>query len=188
MRYEHYKRVVKWERRRRYPERKHERERPGLKKVSRMWSRKEKKYEVEERRAAWSGRKKRTGLEPKRVYTKKSVAQRRLKKGDPVGCMVKVGGKGGYERRERRRGRGMPEMRPFEGVVGEGKGGRDTEGQRTRNVEEPGVMPGRKPHYEAYYRRRQGAEKKKGRYRTIETTAKKQEVAKELLRGRRVPC
>ena len=30
----------------------------------------------------------------------------------------------------------MPEMRPFEGVVGEGKGGRDTEGQRTRNVEE----------------------------------------------------
>ena len=105
MRYEHYKRVVKWERRRRYPERKHERERPGLKKVSRMWSRKEKKYEVEERRAAWSGRKKRTGLEPKRVYTKKSVAQRRLKKGDPVGCMVKVGGKGGYERRERRRGR-----------------------------------------------------------------------------------
>ena len=101
---------------------------------------------------------------------------------------TKVGGKGGYERRERRRGRGMPEMRPFEGVVGEGKGGRDTEGQRTRNVEEPGVMPGRKPHYEAYYRRRQGGEKKKGRYRTIETTAKKQEVAKELLRGRRVPC
>ena len=33
MRYEHYKRVVKWERRRRYPERKHERERPGVKKI-----------------------------------------------------------------------------------------------------------------------------------------------------------
>jgi ribosomal protein L5 len=190
MRYEHYRRVVKRDRRQRYPERKHEVERPGVEKVTRMWGRKGVGYEPKYMVAAWSGLKIRTGQEPKRVYTKKSVAQRRLKEGDPVGCIVKVCGKEAYDRREERSVRVRPEVRPFGGLKKQGKVV-DKEGKRTFHREQPGVIPTRTPYYEAYYGLRQGGKKgdsseKGGRYRSVNTTAKTEKVGRSLREGRRV--
>lgn len=192
MRYEHYERVVRNDRRRRFPEREHEVERPGLEKVTRMWGRKGHGYDLEMVAGACSGRRIRTGKMPKRVYTKSSVAERRLKKGDPVGCMVSVSGKEAYGLREQRRVIGRAEMRPFEGVGVQGKGAVDSRGKVTFHLTQPGVRKARRPHYEEYYKLvndKSGIGQKKGvgRYRSRETGAKTKEVGRARREGRRIP-
>jgi ribosomal protein L5 len=188
MRKEHYERVVRWDRRRRFPERKHGEERPEVKKVTRMWGRKGQGYKVGRVTAACSGRRRRTGRRPERVYTKKSVAERRLEKGDPIGCMVKVSGKEAYVRREKRRVRERGEMRR-QGM--EGKLGVDKEGNITRDVGNPGGLLGRK----RYREERGGLMEvggKYGRYRSremggVKSGKKTREVGKARREGRRVP-
>ena len=182
MRKEHYRRVVQTERRRRYPERKHKSQRPKVTQVSRMWSTLGRGYRGEDRAGAWSGLAMRTGATPQWVHSKASVAKRRLMKGDRLGCRVTLAGEAAYERLEERRRRGLPERRPFEGISGDQV---DDRGQLTRARGEPNVMPGRKEHYEAFYRLSQ--DPKKGRYRTVGTNTADKERGKALLRGRRFP-
>lgn len=190
MRYEHYERVVRWDRRARFPERAHEVERPGVDQVTRIWGRKGHGYELDMVAGACSGRRMRTGRMPKRVYTKRSVAERRLKKGDPVGCMVKVSGKEVYGRREQRRVMGRAEMRPFEGLGVQGKGTVDSRGKVTFHLTQPGVRNARRPHYEEYYKlvnEKGGNRKSCGRYRSRETGAKTLPVGRARMEGRRIP-
>lgn len=181
MRYNHYKRVVQWDLRNRFPERKSGTHVPKIEKVSRMWSLIGVGFQPGQIPAAAAGLRLITGQQAKRVYTKKSVAQRRLKEGDPIGCRVKVTGKAGYERREQWRVRIFPEMRPFGGFPVRRKEGRerkkeksysrskstsrdgkegktrrvegvmDEQGQRTFHMEQPGVIPGRTPYYEGFF-------------------------------------
>lgn len=188
MRYEHYERVVRWDRRARFPERGHEVERPGLEKVTRIWGRKGHGFELEMVAGACSGRRMRTGRVPEVVYTKSSVAGRRLKKGDPVGCMVKESGKEAYGRREKRRVIGRAEIRPFEGLGEQGKGTVDKRGKVSFHVSQPGVRRQRRPHYEDYYKLvNEKGGKSCGRYRSRETGAKTKEVGRARREGRRRP-
>lgn len=211
MRYEHYKRVVRQDRRNRFPERGKGVERPGVEKVTRIWGRKEKGYEVGRVGGVCSGRRIRTGEIPKRVYTKKAVAERRLQKGEVVGCIVTVSEKGAYERREKRRVRGRPMRSTFQGKGrGEqGNGTVDTRGKVTFNFEQPGQRPSRSPHYEEYYKvtsstskqvrggkgsggrsGEQGGKSKgsgSGRYRSRQTGAKSRPVGRARREGRRRP-
>lgn len=176
------------DRRNRFPERKHEVERPGLEKVTRIWGRKGHGYELEIVAGACSGRRIRTGKRPKVVYTQRSVAERRLKKGDPVGCMVAVSGKEAYGRREQRRVTGRAEMRPFEGLGVQGKGSVDKLGKVTFHLSQPGVRRGRRPHYEEYYKLvNEKGGKSSGRYRSRETGAKSLAVGRARMEGRRRP-
>ena len=115
MRYEHYKRVVQWELIQRFPERTNRNQVPQVEKVTRMWSLIGVGFQPKRIPAAWTALELITGQEPRRVYTKKSVAQRRLKEGDPIGCRVTVTGKAAYDRREQWRRRIFPEVRPFSG-------------------------------------------------------------------------
>jgi ribosomal protein L5 len=186
MRYEHYKRVVQWDRKDMYPERKHEVDRPRLDQVTRVWGRKGRGFDPSYVRSAWSALHMITGQEPRRLYTKKSVAHRRLKEGDPVGCQVIVSGKPGYERREQRIARVRPEIRPFTGFGRKGNG-MDDKGQRTFHLEQPGVRPARTPYYEEYYPFIRGKGAGTARYLSLHTTARTKEIGEALLRGRRVP-
>ena len=182
MRKEHYRRVVQNERRRRYPHRQHKSQRPKVTHVSRMWSTLGRGYRGEDRAAAWAGLAMRTGATPQWVHSKSSVAKRRLMKGDRLGCRATVSGDAAYERLEERRVRGLAERRPFEGIERDQV---DAAGQLTFSRGEPNVMPGRKTHYEAFYRVSQDA--KKGRYRTVGTNSDRRDVGRQLLRGRRFP-
>jgi ribosomal protein L5 len=190
MRKEHYERVVCWDRRNRFPERKHSVHRPGLEKVTRMWGRKEHGYQLEMVAAASSARTMRTGKRPSVVYTQRSVAERRLKKGDPVGCIVQVNGKEAYGRRENRRVYGRAEMRPFEGLGIQGKGAVDSRGKVTFHLSQPGVIRGRRIHYEEYYglvNTLGKGGKNSGRYRSRGTGAKTLPVGRARIEGRRMP-
>lgn len=187
MRYEHYNRVVKGDRRARYPERGHEV--PGLEGRTRMWVMKGNGYELNGVAAACSGRRRRTGKVPERVVTKKSVASRRLKEGDAVGAKVGRRGKEAYGRREERRVLGRVEIRPFNGLGNQGNGVVDKNGKVTFHREQPGVRRRRMPHYEEYYKYVNAAKggKRTGRYRSVETGAKTREVGRSRLEGRRRP-
>ena len=201
MRDNHYKRVVQWDLRNRFPERKSGREVPKIEKVTRMWSLIGVGFQPNQIPAAATGLRLMTGQKAKRVYTKKSVAQRRLKEGDPIGCRVKVTGKAGYERREQWMVRIFPELRPFRGfpVRAPGASGgdkgrkvegvRDEQGQRTFHMEQPGVIPGRTPYYEGFFQLVTGSSGNKvgGRYRSVHTTAKTREQGVALREGRRFP-
>lgn len=197
MRYEHYKRVVQWDRREKFPNRKSAQEVPKVKKVTRMWTLIGLGFQPKWIPAAWTALDLMTGQKPKRVYTKKSVAQRRLKEGDPIGCQVTVTGKEAYDRREQWTRRVFPEVRPFNGfrrqMDEKGKevktGIVDKGGQRTFHMEQPGVIPARTPYYEAYFQLVVGSSGNHagGRYRSVETSAKKPEEAVALMQGRRFP-
>jgi len=141
-----------------------------------------------------------TGQKPVILNTKKSVAQRRLKEGDPVGCMVTVTGKSAYDRREQWSVMVFPEVRPFNGFqvrqggVGERKartttGVVDTRGQFTFHMEQPGVIPARTSYYESYFQLVVGSSGNQvgGRYRSVHTTAKTKEEGVALMEGRRFP-
>lgn len=197
MRYDHYNRVVKWDRREKFPSRKSAQEVPKVKKVTRMWTLIGLGFQPKWIPAAWTALDLMTGQKPNRVYTKKSVAQRRLKEGDPIGCQVTVTGKPAYDRREQWTTRVFPEVRPFSGFRRQfddkGKevksGIVDKEGQRTFHMEQPGVIPARTPYYEAYFQLVVGSSGNHagGRYRSVETSAKKPEEAVALMQGRRFP-
>lgn len=186
MRQEHYKRVVAWDRRMKFPYRKSAQEVPSVKKVTRMWTLIGLGFQPKWIPAAWTALDLMTGQKPKRVYTKKSVAQRRLKEGDPIGCQVTVTGKEAYDRREQWTRRVFPEVRPFNGLK---SGIVDKGGQRTFHMEQPGVIPARTPYYEAYFQLVVGSSGNHvgGRYRSVETSAKKPEEAVALMQGRRFP-
>jgi ribosomal protein L5 len=208
MRYDHYKRVVQWDRLHRFPHRKTQVTLPKVEKVTRMWSLIGLGFQPSRVPAAWTGLELMTGQKPVRVYTKKSVAQRRLKEGDPIGCRVSVTGKPAYERREQWLVRVFPEIRPFSGfpvrrkprtpetreaLTGKApslaKGVVDQRGQLTFHMEQPGVIPARTPYYEAYFQLVAGSSGAHagGRYRSIQTTAKTQEEGRALMEGRRFP-
>lgn len=197
MRYDHYQRVVQWDRRDKFPHRKSGNEIPKVKKVTRMWSLIGLGFQPKWIPAAWTALDLMTGQKPQRVYTKKSVAQRRLKEGDPIGCKVTVTGKSAYDRREQWTRRVFPEVRPFNGFPrhfdDKGKelktGIVDNGGQRTFHMEQPGVIPARTSYYEAYFQLVMGSSGSHagGRYRSVETTAKTPEEAMALMQGRRFP-
>jgi hypothetical protein len=151
---------------------------------------------VKKRPAAWTALERMTGQAPTRRATQKSVAQRRLKEGDPVGCRVTVTGKPGYDRREQWLTRVFPEVRPFGGfpvIAARDErtttGVVDRRGQVTFHMEQPGVIPARTPYYEAYFQLVAGSSGAKvgGRYRTVETTATRKETGVALREGRRFP-
>ena len=216
MRYEHYKRVVQWELIQRFPERTNRNQLPNVEKVTRMWSLIGVGFQPKRIPAAWTALELITGQEPRRVYTKKSVAQRRLKEGDPIGCRVTVTGKAAYDRREQWRRRIFPEVRPFSGFgvrtkpsslrprsprrtsspgeTRERKGRAtegvvDEQGNLTFHMEQPGVIPARGPYYEAYFQLVVGSSGNQvgGRYRSVETTGKTKEEGRALMEGRRFP-
>lgn len=197
MRQNHYKRVVKWDRIQRFPERSNKNELPEVEKVSRIWSLIGLGFQPKYIPAAWTALDLITGQKPERVYTKKSVAQRRLKEGDPIGCRVTVTGKEGYDRREQWIVRIIPEIRPFTGyqILPKERNKRNTSGvvdergQFTFHMEQPGVIPARAPYYEAYFQLVVGSSGNHvgGRYRSIQTTAKKKEVGRALIEGRGFP-
>lgn len=186
MRYEHYERVVRWDRRNRFPERGSVESRPGLEKRTRIWGRKEHGYGLEEVRLASSGRGMRTGKRPSLVYTRTSVAARRLKKGDAVGCMVKRTGKDAYGMLEERRVMGRPEMLEAGGGLGsQGKGTVDSSGKMTFHRSNPGVLNGLRMHYEEYYAL--VSKPSCGRYLSLDTGAKSKAVGRARREGRRRP-
>lgn len=199
MRYEHYKRVVQWDLRQRFPKRKNGNEVPKVKKVTRVWSLIGLGFQAQYVPAAWTALERMTGQKPVILTTKKSVAQRRLKEGDPVGCMVTVTGKEAYDRREQWSVRVFPEVRPFNGFqVREGgsesrargtKGVVDKRGQLTFHMEQPGVIPARASYYESYFQLVVGSSGNQvgGRYRSVKTTAKTKEEGVALMEGRRFP-
>lgn len=182
MRKEHYERVVRWDRRARFPEREHKDGVPGLKKITRRWGRKNQGFEVGRVGAASSARRILTGQRPKVRHTKTSVASRRLVKGDPVGCSVEVTGKQAYRRREQRRMVGLPEIRPFEGIGN--TGAVDEQGNVCFQVSQPGVRGVRRSHYEEYEKLVQGTS---GRWVIVETEAQTRTIGRARREGRRVP-
>jgi ribosomal protein L5 len=201
MRYDHYKRVVQWDLIQRFPHLAHRTEVPKVEKVTRMWSLIGLGFHPKYVPAAWTALDLMTGQKPERVYTKKSVAQRRLKEGDPIGCRVTTTGKEAYERREQWMVRIFPEMRPFAGFQmrpkeGSGQGESrqtsgvvDERGQFTFHMEQPGVIPARAPYYEAYFQLVVGSSGTHvgGRYRSVHTTGKTKEEGIALMEGRRFP-
>jgi ribosomal protein L5 len=200
MRYDHYRRVVQWDLRQRFPNRKNGNHVPKVKKVTRVWSLIGLGFQPQYVPAAWTALDRMTGQKPVILNTKKSVAQRRLKEGDPVGCMVTVTGKSAYDRREQWSVMVFPEVRPFNGFqvrqggVGERKartttGVVDTRGQFTFHMEQPGVIPARTSYYESYFQLVVGSSGNQvgGRYRSVHTTAKTKEEGVALMEGRRFP-
>lgn len=208
MRYDHYKRVVQWDRRHRFPNRKSLNHVPKVKKVTRVWSLIGVGFQPQYVPAAWTALERMTGQKPVILNTKKSVAQRRLKEGDPVGCMVTVTGKSAYDRREHWSVRVFPEVRPFSGFeVRKGSGAKseeenregrkertttgivDERGQFTFHMEQPGVIPARASYYESYFQLVAGSSGNQvgGRYLSVHTTAKSNEEGVGLMQGRRFP-
>ncbi len=196
MRYDHYQRVVKWDLLQRFPELQHGNHVPKVKKVTRMWSLIGLGFQPQSVPAAWTALDLMTGQKPVIVYTKKSVAQRRLKEGDPIGCQVTRTGKHAYSRREQWLVRVFPEMRPFSGFqVKQGENSRkttgivDERGQLTFHMEQPGVIPARASYYESYFQLVVGSSGNHvgGRYRSVHTTAQNKEQGIALMEGRRFP-
>lgn len=186
MRYEHYERVVRWDRRNRFPERGSVESRPGLEKRTRMWGRKEHGYGLEEVMLASSAMGMRTGKRPSLVHTRMSVAERRLKKGDAVGCMVKRTGKEAYGMLEERRVMGRPEMLEAGGGLSkQGKGTVDSSGKMSFHRSNPGVLSSLRMHYEEYYPL--VSKPSCGRYRSVDTGAKSRPVGRARREGRRRP-
>jgi hypothetical protein len=201
MRYDHYRRVVQWDLRQRFPNRKSGSHVPKVEKVTRVWSLIGLGFQPQYVPAAWTALERMTGQKPVILNTKKSVAQRRLKEGDPVGCMVTVTGKSAYDRREQWSVRVFPEVRPFSGFqVRQGGSGErvkartttgivDDRGQFTFHMEQPGVIPARASYYESYFQLVVGSSGSQvgGRYRSVHTTAKTKEEGVALMEGRRFP-
>jgi large subunit ribosomal protein L5 len=199
MRYDHYQRVVQWDLRHRFPHRKNVNHLPRVEKVTRVWSLIGLGFQPQYIPAAWTALDLMTGQKPVILNTKKSVAQRRLKEGDPIGCIVSRTGKNAYDRREQWFVRVFPEVRPFSGFQVRPKAntrqGRrttgvvDERGQLTFHMEQPGVIPARAPYYEAYFQLVVGSSGSQvgGRYRSVQTTAQTKEEGVALMEGRRFP-
>ena len=153
MRKEHRTRVVQKDGRVQRPRRGHAQGRVRLDKVTRAWSRKDVQFETSALPRVWMGIYRRAGARPRVTRTTTSVAQRRLKEGEPAGCAVDRGRDAGRAWREARIRVGRAQSRSFRGREGRAV---DERGQRTIRWAQPGVRPARLPYYDGLYRLFQG--------------------------------
>ena len=111
-----------------------------------------------------------TGQKPVITKAKKSIAQFKLRKGVPIGCMVTLRQERMYEFFNRFVNAALPRVRDFKGVSGKSFDGR---GNYAIGVREQLIFP--EIHYDKI-------DKIKGMNVVIATTAKTDEEGKELLR------
>jgi len=111
-----------------------------------------------------------TGQKPVITKAKKSIAQFKLRKGVPIGCMVTLRQERMYEFFNRLVNAALPRVRDFKGVSGKSFDGR---GNYAIGVREQLIFP--EIHYDKI-------DKIKGMNIVIATTAKTDEEGKELLR------
>ena len=115
------------------------------------------------------------GQRPVITRAKKSIASFKLREGALIGCMVTLRGNKMYEFFDRLVNIALPRVRDFRGVSPKAFDGR---GNYTLGLREHTIFP------EIDYSK---VEKTKGMNVTIVTTAKKDEVAQELLRSLGMP-
>ena len=111
-----------------------------------------------------------TGQKPVITKAKKSIAQFKLRKGLPIGCMVTLRKEKMYEFFNRLVNAALPRVRDFKGVSGKSFDGR---GNYALGIREQLIFP--EIHYDKI-------DKIKGMNIVIGTTAKTDEEGKELLR------
>ena len=111
-----------------------------------------------------------TGQKPVITKAKKSIAQFKLRKGVPIGCMVTLRQERMYEFFNRLVNAALPRVRDFKGVAGKSFDGR---GNYALGIREQLIFP--EIHYDKI-------DKIKGMNIVIVTTAKTDEEGKELLR------
>jgi large subunit ribosomal protein L5 len=111
-----------------------------------------------------------TGQKPVITKAKKSIAQFKLRKGMPIGCMVTLRKERMYEFFNRLVNTALPRVRDFKGISGKSFDGR---GNYALGIREQLVFP--EIHYDKI-------DKIKGMNIVIGTTAKTDEEGKELLR------
>jgi len=111
-----------------------------------------------------------TGQKPVITKARKSIAQFKLRKGVPIGCMVTLRQERMYEFFNRFVNAALPRVRDFKGVSGKSFDGR---GNYAIGVREQLIFP--EIHYDKI-------DKVKGMNIVIATTAKTDEEGKELLR------
>jgi ribosomal protein L5 len=186
MRREQRRRVGRRDQVEQYPGQKHETGRVTRKKVTLSWSRYDREYRPEHRMSVWMARYMRTGQRPVVVRSRVSVAQRRVKEGDPVGCKVDRNGTNGRRRREERGRRARPNARPFEGRP---RKRRDKTGGRTLHREQPATRPGVMPYYDQRYRvlTKSTGPKSSARKRTVHTTGKNRDEVRRRRAERKRP-
>jgi ribosomal protein L5 len=186
MRQEHEKRVRKKDRRLQCPQVRHATGRVRLTKRTVHWTRKDVGFEPASLPAAWVALYRRTGQEPTVTDTSKSVAQRRLKEGDPVGAKVHRTPSEAWPRREERVWFVRPEVRPF---VAAPEKAVDARGNRTRHRARPGALPALMPYYDSYYKliTASTGERAHGVKRSRTLTAADAEQGRWYRRGRKRP-
>ena len=111
-----------------------------------------------------------TGQKPVITKAKKSIAQFKLRKGLPIGCMVTLRKEKMYEFFNRLVNTALPRVRDFKGISGKSFDGR---GNYALGIREQLIFP--EIHYDKI-------DKIKGMNIVIVTTAKTDEEGKELLR------
>jgi len=111
-----------------------------------------------------------TGQKPVITKAKKSIAQFKLRKGLPIGCMVTLRKERMYEFFNRLVNTALPRVRDFKGISGKSFDGR---GNYALGIREQLIFP--EIHYDKI-------DKIKGMNIVIVTTAKTDEEGKELLR------
>jgi large subunit ribosomal protein L5 len=111
-----------------------------------------------------------TGQKPVITKAKKSIAQFKLRKGLPIGCMVTLRKERMYEFFNRLVNTALPRVRDFKGISGKSFDGR---GNYALGIREQLIFP--EIHYDK-------VDKIKGMNLVIVTTAKTDEEGKELLR------
>jgi large subunit ribosomal protein L5 len=111
-----------------------------------------------------------TGQKPVITKAKKSIAQFKLRKGVPIGCMVTLRKEKMYEFFNRLVNTALPRVRDFKGISGKSFDGR---GNYALGIREQLIFP--EIHYDKI-------DKVKGMNIVIATTAKSDEEGKELLR------
>ena len=111
-----------------------------------------------------------TGQKPVITKAKKSIAQFKLRKGVPIGCMVTLRKERMYEFFNRLVNAALPRVRDFKGISGKSFDGR---GNYALGIREQLIFP--EIHYDKI-------DKVKGMNIVIATTAKTDEEGKELLR------
>ena len=116
-----------------------------------------------------------TGQKPVITRAKKSIANFKIRKGMPIGCMVTLRGERMYEFLDRLSNIVLPRVRDFKGLPGNSFDGR---GNYTLGLRDQLVFP------EIDYTR---VDKIKGMNITLTTTAKSDEEGRELLKLMGVP-
>ena len=117
-----------------------------------------------------------TGQKPVITKAKKSIAQFKLRKGVPIGCMVTLRKERMNEFFNRLVNASLPRVRDFKGISGKSFDGR---GNYALGIREQLIFP--EIHYDKI-------DKIKGMNIVIVTTAKTDEEGKELLRVLGMPC